>query len=251
VSTPSGRATAGYAAAFAVLTLLVTMRWAPLLELDRVVGARLHAVAVTHPALVRAGDVGAVVLHPNVFRVAIALCAAWLVWRGRPWPAFWAVFTMAIGGLAGIATKLLTARDRPSFPDPVGHAAGYSFPSGHAINAALAVLIIGAVVWPSLRRRALAVAVGVSVVVLAGLDRMVLGVHHLTDIVGAWLAAAAIVGATAWLMRLGRTPEIAPRSARGPWCGHAGPAGARRTMRVRGSGVTGSHARFRSWCLRA
>ena len=224
-------------AAFVALAALVTAGWSPLLDLDRAVGTRVHAVAVAHPGLVRAADVGAVVLHPDVFRVAVVAFAGWLVWRGRPWPAFWAVLTMTVGSLAGIGLKLLTARDRPSFPDPVAHAAGYSFPSGHALDAALAVLVVGAVVWPSLRRRTLPLALGTLLVLLAGLDRIVLGVHYVTDVVGAWLAAAAIVGLTARLLRLGS--------------GRAGSARPRRTMRVRGSGVTGSHARFRSWCLRA
>jgi membrane-associated phospholipid phosphatase len=206
VRPPSGRTTAGCALVLAVLTVLVTTRWSPLLDLDRALGARLYAFSAARPGLVRAAELVEVALHPNVFRVGIALFAAWLLGRGRPWPAFWAVFTMTAGGVLGIAAKVLTARDRPSFPGAVAHAPGYSFPSGHALNAALAVLIVGAVVGPALRRRTLAVIAGATVVLLAGLDRLVLGVHHPADIVGGWLAAVAVVGATAWLMRLRAGP---------------------------------------------
>ena len=224
----------------AVLTTLVVTRWGPLSGVDLAVGRWFHGTAVAHRGLVRAADVVAVVTHPDTYRVLVVVLAAWLLWRREAWLAFWAVLTMTVGGLAGIAGKALTARDRPRFPDPVGHASGHSFPSGHAINAALGVLVILTVALPLLRRRAArvaAVTTGALVVLVTSLDRLVLGVHHLTDVVGAWLAAVVVVAATALLLRLPDRP--------GPGLGGG------RTMPVRGSGVTGSHARFRSWCLRA
>jgi undecaprenyl-diphosphatase len=183
----------------------VTTEWGPLLDFELAVGSTVHAVAVDHPALVRALDVIAVVFSPTVFRVLVLALAGWLLWRGRARLAFWAVLAMTVGGLAGLLGKLATMRARPSFPDPVGNASGYSFPSGHAINAALGVLVVLVVVLPLVRRRAgrvAAVLVGATVVVVTGLDRMVLGVHYLTDVVGAWLAAVVVVAGTALAMRL-------------------------------------------------
>jgi membrane-associated phospholipid phosphatase len=196
-------------ALLAVLTALVVTRWGPLLHLDLTVGRWLHGIAVDHPGLVGAADVVAVVTHPDTYRAIVVVLAVWLLWRRESWLAFWALFAMTVGGLAGIAGKALTARDRPSFPDPVGHAGGHSFPSGHVINAALGVLVVLLVVLPRLRRRAaraVALTAGALAVLVTSLDRLVLGVHYLTDVVGACLAAAVVVAATALLVRVPPAP---------------------------------------------
>jgi undecaprenyl-diphosphatase len=204
----------------AVLAALVVAPWRPLLEFDHALGAWLHGIAVDHPALVRAADVIAVAFSPSVFRVLVLALAGWLLWQHRSWLAFWAVLTMTAGGAVGLIGKVLAARARPSFPDPVGHAPGYSFPSGHAINAALGVLVILVVILPLIRRGAVRIAIvstGIVVVLVTGLDRMVLGVHYLTDVVAAWLAAVAVVAGTAHALR-GRLepppePDRQPTSA--------------------------------------
>jgi membrane-associated phospholipid phosphatase len=199
------------ALALVLLTVLVATGWSPLLRLDRDVAARLHEVALDHPGLVRAADIGETVLSPTVFRGLVVVLAVWLLWRGQARLAFWAVLAMTVGGLAGILGKLLLARPRPQFTDAVGHATGYGYPSGHAINAALGVLVILAIVLPRIRHRAAAIVFGALVVILTSLDRMVLGVHYLTDVVGACLAALVVVAATAlaWPPRQGRSAGVA------------------------------------------
>jgi membrane-associated phospholipid phosphatase len=199
------RALAISGALLAVLTALVSTRWRPLLEVDLAVGRWLHGIAVDHPPLVRTADVVAVASQPDTYRAVVVVVAGWLLWRREAWLAFWAVFAMTVGGLAGVAGKVLTARERPSFADPVGHASGYSFPSGHAINAALGVLVVLLVVLPLLRRgvtRVAAVTAGALAVLITALDRLVLGVHYFTDVVAAWLAAVVVVTATALIVRV-------------------------------------------------
>ena len=197
----SPRTLAVSALALVLLTVLVATGWSPLLRLDHDLAARLHGLAVDHPALVRVADVGATVLSPNVFRGIVVVLALWLLRRGQARLAFWAVLAMTVGGLVGILGKLVFARDRPSFPDAVAHATGYGYPSGHAINSALGVLVILAIVLPRTRHRAAPILFGAAVVILTGLDRMVLGVHYLTDVLGAWLAAVVVVTATALVFR--------------------------------------------------
>ncbi|HEV7756256.1 MAG TPA: phosphatase PAP2 family protein [Mycobacteriales bacterium] len=192
-------------ALLAVLTALVTTRWGPLLGVDLAVGRWFHGIAVDRPSLVRAGDVVAVASRPDTFRAVVVVLAAWLLWRREARLAFWAVLAMTAGGLAGIAGKALTGRARPSFPDPVAHAGGLSYPSGHAVNAALGVLVILLVAVPLLRRRAAragALATGALAVLITGLDRLVLGVHYLTDVVAGCLAAVVVVAVTALVIRV-------------------------------------------------
>lgn len=194
----------GATLALVALTALVLGQSSPLLRADLAAGRFFHSLAVDHPLLVRVADVGATVLSPSVFRVLVLALAGWLLWRGRAWLAFWAVLVMTVGGFAGLAGKQLTVRARPSFEPAVGHAAGYAYPSGHAINAALGVLVVLVAVVPLLRRRAARVAAlvaGALVVVLTGLDRLVLGVHWTSDVVGAWLAAVVVAAGLLLVLR--------------------------------------------------
>jgi membrane-associated phospholipid phosphatase len=188
----------------AVLTATVLSGWAALADVDDAVGGAFHSVARGHAWLVRVADVVAVAFHPNVFRVAVGVTVVWLLWR-RDWLlAWWAALTMTVGSVVSVAGKLLTARDRPVFAEPVGHATGYAFPSGHALNSAVGVLVLAAVVLPLIHGRWTRYALlgfGAFVVLLTGVDRLVLGVHHLTDVVAGWLAAVVVVAATTLAVR--------------------------------------------------
>ena len=65
-------------------------------------------------------------------------------------------------------------------------ASGYSFPSGHALNSVVIVLAVLIVLWPGLSRsRRVAAGTGAALLVLVvGVDRVALGVHFPTDVVG-------------------------------------------------------------------
>ena len=97
--------------------------------------------------------------------------------------------------------------------NPVAEAAGYSFPSGHADNAALASAVFLLVLLPFLRERTgLRIALWVAVIVIpivTGLCRIGLGVHWTSDVVAGWLLGIATVAAMTvayenWRARQGR-----------------------------------------------
>ena len=199
---------------FTLLMLLVESEWEPLEELDRGVADRLNDVARGDSGLVDALGVGADVFSPWVFRLVVVAVAVWLWRRGAQRLAAWAVVTMAIGGVLGVVLKLLVDRARPSFPEPVAHASGYSFPSGHALNSFLGVGVLLLVFLPVLSRagRALAVTVGAAVVLLTGYDRVALGVHYVSDVVAGWVVALACLAGTSaafeiWRREQGRRPS--------------------------------------------
>ena len=216
----AGRLALGAAAAalvaipFTLLLLLVESEWEPLEELDRGVADRLNNVARADSGLVDVLKTGSNVFSPWVFRFVVLAVAIWLWQRGARRLAAWAVVTMAIGGVLGVVLKLLVDRARPSFPEPVTTASGYSFPSGHALNSFLAVGVLLLVFLPVLSRagRAVAFTVGAVVVLLTGYDRVALGVHYVSDVVAGWVVALACLAGTSaafeiWRREQGRRPS--------------------------------------------
>jgi undecaprenyl-diphosphatase len=199
---------------FALLAVLVVGDWPPLHRLDLAVSSALHGFAVGHRGWVRAMVVWSFVFDPNSLRVAAAVLTVWLWrWRHAPRAALWVVVTMTTGGVLGAVLKLLVGRHRPDLLDPVARAAGYSFPSGHALNNALAAGVFLLVLLPFVRDRPRWRAVLWTVVILVplitGFCRVGLGVHFASDVVAGWLMGVAVVAATtagfeAWRKRAGR-----------------------------------------------
>jgi membrane-associated phospholipid phosphatase len=182
--------------AFAVVLIIVELRWGPVHRLDLRTDASLHRTAVDDPDQTRWWRWVSTVLGPTVLRV-VALAAAVALWlRGQRRTALFVAVTIVGAATLESVTKLLVDRARPVFPDPVAHASGASFPSGHAMTALTAFGLL--VVLVPRRWRAAALTVAVPAVAAVGFSRMALGVHYLSDIVGAWLLGAAWLLAVDW-----------------------------------------------------
>ena len=108
-----------------------------------------------------------------------------------------------IGGLLlGAALKEAFPRERPDAGYRVTETFTSSFPSGHALNAAVVYVTLGALVATAGRTRrmaAFALGTGVGVALLVGASRVVLGVHHATDVLAGW-AAGFGWAALCWLV---------------------------------------------------
>ena len=211
---------------FVGLLLLVEGRNERLEALDLGVAADLHGWALEHPAVVRLLLFLQDALNPNVFR-ALVLVAAVVLWRsGARRLAVWAVVTTAAGALLGVVLKLLVARARPTFPDPVAVVGQYSFPSGHALGSFLGAGVLLVIALPVLRRRGRVVAwtAAVAVVLLVGFDRIALGVHYVSDVLAGWAAAGAVLAGTATAFGTWRGMRHRP--------GGLDPAGSRRLART-------------------
>lgn len=203
------------AAPFTLLMLLVLSEWEPLERADRGAADWFHDLAANRPVLVDVLRVLSWVTDPFVFRFLVLVVSVWLWRRGARLLAVWAVVTAALGGVLGVLLKLLVERSRPSFPEPVQTASGFSFPSGHALNSLLGVGILLLVFLPVLRTRRsrlTAYAAGAFVVLLTGYDRVGLGVHFVSDVVAGWVAALAVLAGTAtafevWRRERGARPS--------------------------------------------
>ncbi|WP_406073360.1 phosphatase PAP2 family protein [Micromonospora sp. NBC_01638] len=209
---------------FALLALLVLGAWAPLHRLDAAVTDALHGYALDHPTWVVLMRIWTEVFAPMPLRAVVLLLVIWLLRRGARRLALWATTTMVVGGLFGPLLKLLVGRDRPELLEPVARAAGYSFPSGHALNATLAAGVLLLVLLPYARRAAARVALwaaAVLITVVTGLSRVALGVHFTSDVLGGWLLGVAVVAATtaaftSWRAHTGLRPVRPARDGVAP-----------------------------------
>jgi len=205
-------AAAGFAVPVVLLILLVRSANPTVAGLDTDAHDTLRGAAVDHPVLADAMEVVAVVAHPWVLRAG-AVAGVVVLWRrGRRRVALWLGTTFAVGGLLSAGLKLLVARARPVFPDPIAHADGYSFPSGHALTAMVGAGCAVVLLHPRLRGRARVVLWSASgaFVLLVGLDRVFLGVHYLTDVVAGWIVGLATVVSTVVAFAVWRREEGLP-----------------------------------------
>ncbi|KOU10967.1 phosphoesterase [Streptomyces sp. XY593] len=211
-------ATAAVAVPFALALVLVESRWAPLYRLDRSTAERLHRTALEHPARVRVLDFfTGVVWDPVTMRLLVAALVVWLLTR-RAWRlATWAAVTATSGALIGFLVKNAVERARPHLPEPVAHAPGFSFPSGHAMTAMTSCAVLLLVLLPLVPRawRALPWALATAAVLGVGYTRVALGVHWVSDVVGGWLLGIAVVTATTLAFEAWRADTGRPRTTVG------------------------------------
>jgi membrane-associated phospholipid phosphatase len=183
----------------------------PIVALDGVVAAWLHSHATGFAtdvlrAVTQLG--GATVLLAVTIVAALVL----LLKRRIAHAAFMGAALVGGEGL-NMALKAAFERPRPSFSEPLATAAGYSFPSGHAMVALTVYGALAFVTATSVKSRRARVLIPVAAAVLAlavGFSRLYLGVHYVSDVLAAYGAGIA------WLMLCGLTVLGASRLRTGP-----------------------------------
>lgn len=113
------------------------------------------------------------------------------------------VLTATLGGwIINSLLKMWIDRPRPDIVPHLTHVVTASFPSGHAMNAAVIYLTMAALISKLIDRWRLKVflmAVAVCLTFLVGLSRVYLGVHYPSDVLAGWAAGLAWA-AIAWLI---------------------------------------------------
>jgi undecaprenyl-diphosphatase len=206
VRSRGARLLTGVAGAVALVTPAVLLAFAVRQQFDPIIAADNTAIRAT-TTFTRAHELASAlvtlqeVAQPLVLYSACTVAVVWIGLtkrlRGR---AIWAFVTMMTGWAIGGVSKLLVHRVRPVVDEPLSHSPGYSFPSGHALNIAVAGSVMVVLVWPLLDRagRGLAVALAIVAGLAVGLDRIFLGVHFPSDVIAGWLLGLAIT-ATSWI----------------------------------------------------
>ncbi|MBK5305433.1 MAG: phosphatase PAP2 family protein [Frankiaceae bacterium] len=197
------------------LGALVRGQWGPLIRLDHRVEGAAHEDAVEHGIVPAVAKVVTHVGAPLLLELVTAAFVIWLLVRGHRRLA--AYMAACVAGAYTLSTtgKMLVDRARPVFEDPISHARGASFPSGHATGSAafylaLAVVLLSLLAWP---RRGWLLLMAVVVPVAVAVTRVVLGVHYVSDVTAGLLigwgwTAACTAFFTAWRAQEGR--PVAP-----------------------------------------
>lgn len=182
-------------ALFGLLTLWVVQDWGPLVRLDdRGDPAQQWAVDtgwLKHPLLVVED------LFDTIGLIVMTATVVVLMWvKGHRRAAGFAAGVMLVDWGVRIAAKALVGRERPEWQLTEDLLSTKAFPSGHATGIAalagvLAVLVAMLVRRSNLRRAAYAGLVLLVVVVC--LDRVLLGRHYPSDVIGGVLLGAGVV----------------------------------------------------------
>ncbi|WP_018334309.1 phosphatase PAP2 family protein [Actinomycetospora chiangmaiensis] len=203
------------ATALAVAVIAVAVLWTGvvtgtlLAALDPGVDAWL--VAVRPEPLVVAARVVSEVGQPAVM-IAIMLLGSLLVARAARswWPAVAAVLAVALLSALDNGVKAIVARPRPPLVWHAMPAQGLSFPSGHSLWSAGALLLLVLLVDPRHRRVFLTtVVLAVVIVVAVGTSRLVVAVHYPSDVLAGWCLAVLADGlALAVVLRVRRSSAL-------------------------------------------
>jgi len=206
------------AAVFAVLLILVRLRWAPLESADHGAAASINTLIAGHAPLVAVVKAVTWLGSDGVLWAVIGAAATVLAVR-RQWRLAAYLLISGAGALVlDPVLKSLVGRLRPVVAHPIAHGTGNSFPSGHALGSIVCYGAVLLVFLPATRGRwrTAFIAVTVTVVALIGISRILLGVHYLSDVVGAWGVGIAWLGLTTFAFELTRytvgLPVTAPVS---------------------------------------
>ncbi|HZJ07290.1 MAG TPA: diacylglycerol kinase family protein [Nocardioidaceae bacterium] len=176
-------------AVLVTLSLMVSLHWQPLQDLDDAVGRGPQGVTLRNPLLFDLLYLIQFAFNTLPLLIYTLLVAIALVTRGHRRAAYWTVAVMVGASLTNRLLKWLFQRDRPLWEDPLQTLNSFSFPSGHAAGIASAMGVATVLTLMLVRRRGLRswlVTLWVLVALTVGADRVFLGVHNISDVVAGY-----------------------------------------------------------------
>ena len=187
------------AGVFAILLVLVRLRWAPLESADHGAAARINDLVAGNSILVAVVKAVTWLGSDGVLWTVVGVAAAILAIRKRWRLAVYLLVTAAGALVLDPVIKSLVGRLRPVVAHPIAHGTGDSFPSGHSLGSIVCYGAILLVFLPAARGRwrVIFVTVTVTLIALIGISRILLGVHYLSDVIGGWAVGITWLGLTA------------------------------------------------------
>jgi membrane-associated phospholipid phosphatase len=183
---------------FGIIVALLREKTSWLRHVDLGAANDLHSYDESHPAFVTTMKVITNSGSSLVWIVVLTLVGLWLLYQHLYRLAAFLTVTAVGSSLLNEAIKAAVGRTRPVLINPIATATGKSFPSGHTQTAIVGYGILVLIFLPIVahRWRPLLVAIASLMVLLVGFSRIALGVHYLSDVIG-----ALIIG-SAWLLAM-------------------------------------------------
>jgi undecaprenyl-diphosphatase len=196
----------GAALLFTVLLILVRVQFGPLESVDHGAAADLNSATASNGGFVKALKAVTWLGSGGVLWTVIGASAVILALRKRWRLAIYLLVTGAGALVLDPVLKSLVGRLRPVVAHPVAHGQGNSFPSGHSLGSIVCYGAVLLVFLPAARGRwrPVFITVIVALVALIGISRVLLGVHYLSDVLGAWALGITWLGVTAFAFELTR-----------------------------------------------
>ncbi len=194
-SSRAARTTVAVVVALLAVTVAVASRWSPLIDIDKSVAAWAYDLTSRHPD---AGSWWTVVdrySEPILLRIGMVLLGGFLAWRRRWALAGWLVGVAVVENFAAPYSKYVLDRPRPQLPHPIVVEHTTSYPAGHPAGVAtfaIAIVLVALVTLSSDAARWAVIAAALLLVTVICLDRIFLGLHYPSDVVGGLLLGAAV-----------------------------------------------------------
>ncbi|MEH3139321.1 MAG: phosphatase PAP2 family protein [Mycobacterium kyogaense] len=178
---------------FVAMLLGYRLGWTAMSNADDAALDATLRIGERHPGWVTFWDVYCTVLGPTVFRLVTVPIIVIAFVRRQVRLAVFLIVSVELSGLVLVIAKGLVDRPRPA--TALVHAASSSFPSGHALGLMVAVIALLTVLLPLVPAagRAWLIAAGVAVIVTIGVGRVILNVHHPSDVIAGWALGYAYV----------------------------------------------------------
>ena len=173
--------------------LIQVLNDGPMTALDTEIAEEVHEEVGDSDSLVLLSKIVSFLGVPAWFFVMIGGAVLWLWRRGDRRLAIYLTVTNLLGGVIDTAVKVAVDRPRPEFDQPIAHAMGKSFPSGHTMATTVGYGSLLLVFMPFIPSRWRPWAIGGYLVWVACMaaSRMGLGVHFLSDTVGGFILGLA------------------------------------------------------------
>ncbi|MDT5208867.1 MAG: hypothetical protein QOF67_1282 [Mycobacterium sp.] len=173
-------------AVYVLMWIGYASQWNWLMTIDSSWLDATHRYGVAHPGSVTSWNTFCTVFSPGVLRTLTLVVIILALVRRKLRVALFLVISVELSGLITEIAK--RAADRPRPTTALVSASSSSFPSGHALGLMVSVLALLTVVLPVIHRplRVCLVALGAFTVIAIGIGRVVLNVHHPSDVLAGW-----------------------------------------------------------------
>ena len=171
----------------ATLSTMVKLAWQPLQDFDTAFGSGPQGWTFRNETAVQFFQLVADAFGSLPRTILTVVLAVALFARSHRRAAEWTVMVMLGASLTTYVLKRGVQRDRPVWDDTISTLDSFAFPSGHSSGIASAMGVAIVLTLMLVRRRGLRrglVSLWVFLIVLVAADRIFLGLHNLSDVVG-------------------------------------------------------------------